>query len=393
VMTFGAACGPQMASTAGTATVSIADTPPVDAVCLSLKPPAGVLIEPRRWDPSERAAGVQIVTFSQATAHCGEVVRRYLLYVPRALKAPARAVVVLLHGLGASAESFRGFQTHASFEQLANEHGFLVVYANAAPSSASHPKAHNSGGWRAGASEAVIDDVAYLDAVVTDLKQRGHLASDGRAFLAGQSNGAGMVLKAARHRPGAYAAIAAFMPFAGVPPEPPSGDETLPPLLLAYSERDPGLPAGYANLLRDYAFRWATAMGAEGRTLADPSNALPDRVREGAAYEGSEPAMVATRDSRVTQAEAWAHAPAREPKLAVRVLRFDRAGHFWPSPTQDTADWALRRWGFRNQDLDASEACWSFFSAVNPRPCCRETASEGAASGSRVAPKTSTVIP
>jgi poly(3-hydroxybutyrate) depolymerase len=365
---LGAACGPHVASTAGPATVSVADTPSLDAVCLSLEPPAGVLIDPGRWDPTERAAGLQVVTFSQSTAHCGEVVRRYLLYAPRALKAPARAAVILLHGLGASAESFRDFQTHASFERLANEHGFLVVYANAAPSSASHPKAHNSGGWRAGASESVIDDVAYLDTVVTDLKQRGHLASDGRVFLAGQSNGGGMVLKAARHRPGAYAGIAAFMPFVGLPPEPPSGGEVLPPLLLAYSDRDPGLPAGYANLLRDYAYRWATAMSADGRTLADTSNALPDRTREGAAYEGSEPAMVATRDSRVTQADAWAHAPGREPELAVRVLRFDRAGHFWPYPEQDTADWALRRWGFRNQDLDASDACWSFFSAEKSSP-------------------------
>jgi len=335
--------------------------------CLSLNAPPGAVIAPALLGQEERNAGLQLVTFQQATSHCGDVARRYLLYVPRSVQSqPAHVAIIALHGLGSSAEHFRIFHTRGTFDQLADQHGFVLVYANAAPGSSSNDKIANSGAWRARPTPGTeIDDLAYLDTVVANLKGQGHLAKDGKVFLVGHSNGGGMILEAARHRPGTYAAIAAFMPFDGLLPASPSPGDDVPPLLLAYSDADPGLPKGYAEGLKRLGSAWASALKADPAPLGDAGQELPDRVQEGSDDQSTLPVIRATRNSRAHQIDRWVTQPAgAPPRLVLRVLHFDRAGHFWPHPQQDAAMWALSRWGFRNQDLDGAEACWAFF-AVN----------------------------
>lgn len=368
VGTFGChpAPPPRLSPPGLSATSAVGSARPPDAVgCLAIIPPEGVVIAPGRLEPDEKQAGLRVFTFDQATPHCGPIARRYLSYRPhRAGDSPARAAVILLHGLGASAENFRSFQTHAAFERLADEHGFAVIYANGAPSSASHPKLANSGSWRAHPDPGTeIDDFVYLDTVVAEMKGRGDLAKDGDVFLVGQSNGGGMVLEAARQRPGVYAGVAAFMPFAGWRPPAPAAHENLPPLLLAYSDDDPGLPRGYAASLRTFLDGWLHALGADESALVSSETALPDRIDEGADYSGGATVLLATRKSHVSRGEVWSTKSGPR-QVAAEVLHFDHAGHFWPYAVQDTAPWALSRWGFRNQDIDGADACWAFFARV-----------------------------
>ena len=127
---------------------------------------------------------------------------------------------------------------------------------------------------------------------------------------------------------------------------------------------DPGLPAGYHELLARLTTRWASAMGVpEGTIASSPKTALPDLVLEGDGYRGHSPAALSTRHSRASQVDM----PALDGAHQVRVLVMDHAGHFWPSPTPDTEAWIFDRWGFRNQDFDAADVIWAFLrSALGP---------------------------
>jgi poly(3-hydroxybutyrate) depolymerase len=208
-----------------------------------------------------------------------------------------------------------------------------------------------------------VDDVAYLDAVLDDLRGRGVVDGKNAIFLVGQSNGGGMVIEAARRHPGRYTGFAALMPFAGLSPRPPQPQDgvQMARVLFAYSATDPGLPAGYITKLHALADGWAAAVGIPAAVIAAPARTtLADRVDEGASYAGSLPNALATRHSQGEQLDLRSPgAPAGAP--AVRILSFDHAGHFWPHPTQDTAPFILEKWGLRNQDIDAADAVWSFF--------------------------------
>ena len=180
-----------------------------------------------------------------------------------------------------------------------------------------------------------------------------------------------MVVEAAQRHPDRYTGFAAFMPFVGLAPRPPASlaGARLSRVLFAYSVTDPGLPAGYVKTLRPLVNGWAAALGVPPDVIAAPARTtLPDRVDEGAAYLGTLPTALATRDSHCEQLDLRPVADAAR-TTALRVLVFDHAGHFWPSPDQDTASFVLDKWGFRNQDIDAADAVWSFFrDAAPPSP-------------------------
>lgn len=306
-------------------------------------------------------------TFEQQTKACGPLTRRYLAYVPKRL--PPRAgvpVVMALHGYGASAETFLDMQARNRFQALAERDGYVVVFANAAPGAATSAITPNSGAWRLGHAEDVdVDDVAYLDRVLDDLRGRDVVGGQNRVFLVGHSLGGGMILAAARRQPARYAGLAALMPFAGWTPRPPAAARgEPPPLLLMWSATDPGLPPRYSPVLRRLAGDWATAAGVAAPDLTAPRRAsLPDRVNEGASYPGAVPAALASRGSKGEQLDWIVREAGGGPagRVAVRAVIFDRAGHFLPTTVEQDDAWALAKWGFRNHDVDAADLAWTFF--------------------------------
>jgi len=308
------------------------------------------------------APGLGVHVFAQETARCGSVDRRYVSYVPRSLAAQTGAPVLLvLHGQGGSAEAMMTFQTRGTFNRLADEKGFVVVYGNGLPTSFNIAGLPNSGRWRSEYTDlgATVDEVDYLRRIVEDLTARGVIAGGNDVYLVGQSNGGGMVLSAARQRPDAYAGVAAFMPFAGFSPVAPPNlvGSRLRRVLFAYSLADPALPPSYpAEVLVPLARGWARALGVSDRDLEAPAEtAVDDVVKEGAGNEMDDDVVRATRDSSLRQLDH------RSTTGALRQLVFDHAGHFWPTRAYVDPAALLSEFGLRNQDIEGATEVWRFF--------------------------------
>lgn len=150
-----------------------------------------------------------------------------------------------------------------------------------------------------------------------------------------------------------------MMPYAGEQLKrlPDFAQSNLKRVLIAYAIDDPGMTEGYHETLAALPALWARAIGIPRDAIAAPRmTLLPDVVVEGDGYQGGNAVPLATRNSRVTQSDMVAPDGERR----VRILVLDHAGHFWPNPVQDTEDWALNRWGFRNQDFDAADMVWEY---------------------------------
>lgn len=320
-----------------------------------------------RFDPSSSSATLSdeltLHTFPQETKACGTLTRRYLSYVPRRLKANSSApVLIVLHGRGANAESSRTFLTRNRFEALADRDGFIVIYANAAPSAHSNPnpQVSNTGTWRQSVLvDGQVDDIDYLERVLDDLVERKITRGDNPVLLTGISNGGGMVLEAARRMRHGVQGVAAWMPFEGDSPSPVPDlrASDLKRVIYAYSVGDPGLSEGYYTISARQPAAWAAALGISQEVIAAPNTTpLADSIAEGAEYRGDHPVRLATRDSRATQFDMAESSGDRR----LRVLVLDHAGHLWPNPEQFSEDWVLDRFGFRNQDFDASDMVWEY---------------------------------
>jgi poly(3-hydroxybutyrate) depolymerase len=319
-------------------------------------------IEPSRSN-APLSKELTLHTFEQETKSCGSITRRYISYVPKRLPPHASVpVLFVLHGSGANAEAMRTFLARDRFDALAERDGSIVIYGNAAPGvhSNSDPRVKNSGAWRQGYNDdGQVDDVKYLGRVLEDLITRGVIDGENDVYLAGISNGGGMVLEVARRLADRIKGVAAFMPYDGHAPKPvPDLTRTnLKRVLFAYTLNDPGLMPKYHETLATLPARWAKAMGIPEAVIATPKQTdFQDLIAEGAEYQGTDAVALATRNSRVNQFDIVAPNGLGH----VRVLVMDHAGHLWPNPIQFTEKWAINQWGFRNQDFDAADAVWDF---------------------------------
>ena len=332
------------------------------AVCPADELPLGISPKPGDTWLDQEATHVRLSTFDQPTKDCGPVTRRYLSYVPKSLESGTNApVVIVLHGLGADAETMRTYITQGRFETLAERDGFVVVYGNAAPGTGTVPERPNGGGFRKDLSgQSQVDDFAYLQMIVDDLVSQATISGRNPVFLTGLSDGGGITHLAALHDPTRYHGIAAVMPYPGSPVAmPPSdGGFGLRRVLVAYSLTDPGMAAGYATQLVPLGPAWAAALGLSPEEQSAPSTtALPDLVKEGANYRGTAPNALLTQDSQAKELDYGNDPTAPQ----VRVLRFDHAGHLWPTANPSDRDQDIAEFGFRNQDIDMSDMVWEFF--------------------------------
>jgi polyhydroxybutyrate depolymerase len=252
--------------------------------------------------------------------------RTYRLHRPDELP-DAPALVVVVHGGGGS-----GRQAERSYgwDALADDEGFLVAYPDGLN------RTWNAGGGCCGQAAADdVDDVAFLEALVTELSDNAGVDPD-RVFITGMSNGAMMAYALAC----ASDVVAAIAPVAGTmladcpDPDPVS-------LLHIHGTADSLVPLDGSR--------------GEGPVHVDgpPITTVIDRWRS---VDDCTPATVTTVGP--VQHSFAGCAEGRE----VQLTTIDGAGHQWPG-----ADVARNESDPPSTALDATATIWRFFEA-NPRP-------------------------
>jgi polyhydroxybutyrate depolymerase len=144
--------------------------------------------------------------------------RDYLLTQPiTPASSSAGMIIILLHGTGGTA-AWANQET--GLPMFAQKHGFILVTPEGSPPFLDQPPRFlsNPPRWNDGSTSqgdrfhSDIDDVQFLDSVITDVSERTR-ASARRVFILGFSNGAGMAFRYAAER---AERVAGIVPIAGL---------------------------------------------------------------------------------------------------------------------------------------------------------------------------------
>lgn len=261
--------------------------------------------------------------------------RNFVLYVPDSIGETTQNVplILVLHGGGGSARQIMR-STNASFNQLADEHGFVVAYPDAI-----------DGIWDFG--EGAVsqqlnvrrDDMKYFDAVVQVITSR--LPVDpNRIFATGISRGGQASYALACKRPGQFRAVA---PVAMPLPDFLQDDcKTVSNtgIFVLNGTKDPIVPytGGPITLGRK----------DRGRVLSTSDTMAIFARGNGCSSNPRETLMGAV------QRFDW-----RECHDATVLAKINDGGHTWPSARGSLPK---RLVGETNRDIEASTEIWQFFS-------------------------------
>jgi polyhydroxybutyrate depolymerase len=136
----------------------------------------------------------------------GALERNALVYVPTSARSSQPSnkplpLVIMLHGMGGSASAA---MNETSWSAKAEVHGFIVVYPEAtrpdetkAPDMRGNARAWNDGSGRFHAGERQIDDLGFIDALISSfLDSTSEIKVDPRRiYVTGFSNGASMTFR------------------------------------------------------------------------------------------------------------------------------------------------------------------------------------------------------
>jgi polyhydroxybutyrate depolymerase len=292
------------------------------------------------------SAGPALVPVA-ATLERPEGLRHYLVATKPVAQPGKRALVVVLHGGGASARQVMGLAYPPSplsvFLEIAVREDIVVIAPDA-----------GKGDWSdcfvSSARAAAKDDVAFIGALI-DHAVTAHGADPERVYVIGVSRGGWMtyrLLAEIPHKLSAFATVLAGMP--------PPGHDRLPaaplPALFFGCTADPLIP--YRGGKHWYLPSWMPVVrGIEEtagfwRELAG----LPDKPQI-AAIPQRDPGG-GTRATRMV----WGDRPDQ---MQVALYRIDGAGHAEPSRLKRYPGLFDYLPGRQNGDLEVAEAAWDFF--------------------------------
>lgn len=289
-----------------------------------------------------------------ATLECPEGTRRYLLAAPASQACGKRALVIALHGAGASAEQVLGKAFPPSplslFLEIAAREQFVVAAPDA-----------GKGGWNdcfaSAARVARKDDVAFIDALIDRLVAE-HDADPERVYLIGVSRGGHMAYRVAAeipHRLAAFSTVLANMPAPGCARMP---EQALPALFFG-ATADPLIPYHGGKFFYVLGFLDPVSSMDDSVKVWRELAGLPDRpdvTRLGQRAGGNR--TLATRFM-------WGQATDR---LQVGLYRIDHGGHVEPSRRRRYAAVIQMLVGRQNADVEVAEAAWEFFRDKQRRP-------------------------
>lgn len=273
--------------------------------------------------------------------------RDYLIATPGKPATGKRALVVVLHGAGASPEQVLGMAFPPSPLSLWLEIAAREDLVVAAPGA-------GKGGWSdCFASDARVarkDDVAFIAALI-DLAIAGHEVDPGRVYVIGVSRGGHMAYRVAveiPHKLAAFSAVLASMPPPGrarMPPRP------LPALVFGCTA-DPLMPYHGGKFFYTLGF-------------ADPVGSIEDGVKAWRELAGlpdvPEVVRIAKRkDSDTTTATRFMWGEAKD-GLQVGLYKIEGGGHVEPSRLKRYPAFIQALVGRQNADVEVAEAAWEFF--------------------------------
>ena len=262
--------------------------------------------------------------------------REYLLYVPPSYNPATRTPLVISLHAGAT---WPAQQMHLShWNQLADEHGFIVVYPSGTPELFDVVRT-----WHTFARGAPLDrDVRFIADLIDTLRSAYNI-DPARIYANGMSNGGGMAFVLSCTLSDRVAAVGLVAPAQSLPPDWCPATHPVP-MIVFHGTADPLVP---------YA----------GGPLGDPFNpvkpvfpAVRDVVARWAQRNrcGAEPVESAVAPN-VTRTE-YSHGADGAP---VVLYTIQGGGHTWPGGKPLPA-WRV---GPNSHSIDATRVMWAFFRA------------------------------
>lgn len=273
----------------------------------------------------------------------GEHEREYLAYIPaRRPKTPS--LLFVLHGAGGTARLAQRLSGH-SFEELADQHGFIVVYPQGYGRHWNDCRAVGTFAAR----EENVDDVGFFKGIVEHFADTENVDLQ-NIFAAGYSNGGHMAFRLALEAPFALAGIAVVA--ANLPADNnlscQDQQQALPVLIMnGTADRVNPFNGGEVSLL---------GLGSRGRVLSTHETARMFVRRNGLPQAGITEQVEDTR-VLVTQWRA-------EGKPPVLLYAVQGGGHTLPQ-SRFKFPFIL---GSTHTDFNGPQAIWSFFESQRSQP-------------------------
>jgi len=280
------------------------------------------------------------VTDERRTLDSDGTERWYLLTTPESGVDQPLPLLLDFHGLSEGAE------VHArmtSFDALAKERKFVVVYPNGTGALAS---------WQVDAANN--PDLAFVDRLLDTLE--GELCIDtSRVYASGLSNGAMFSSTLACQRSDRIAAIA---PVAGIQYQAGCQTDRPVPIIAFHGTKDPILL--FNGGLGELGGLFSGAFSASDVVLPEPDldgEGYPAAVREWATHNGCEPRPSDTRPVTGVMLRTY-DCPFDGP---VEFYVVEGGGHAWPGSEFSRSIEKII--GMTNMELHASELIWDFLSS------------------------------
>jgi polyhydroxybutyrate depolymerase len=266
---------------------------------------------------------------SSGTIFSGGLRRSYLLHVPKSYQ-PAKTtpLVISIHGYA----EWPGHQAQISrWTQLADEHGFLVVF----PAGTKWPMRWRTRGEPGSEMDPMID-VCFISDLIDILQER-YSIDPRRIYANGLSNGGGMSFALACKLSERIAAIGSVSG-AYLTPWSDSSASRPVPLIAFHGTHDPVVPY----------------QGGPSRSFNLPFPVVPDWIAEYAYRNGCEGAPIELLNAGAVRGIRYR---GSSPEAEVIFYTIEGGGHTWPG-SRPMPEWLVGR---TDRDADATRMMWKFF--------------------------------
>lgn len=293
---------------------------------------------------------VLALVMTTMSAHAGEsyktikvenIQREFLERIPEKCKSTACALVFVFHGGGGNPEQI---ETHSGFTKLAEKVGFAVVYPNGL-----------SKQWNDGRDfdKRNSDDLAFVDAMIADLRQRYKIELK-KIFATGMSSGGFMSFLLGCERSQVFAAVA-----------PVSASLSIGKL----DHCAPAVPVSFFNIVgkSDTAVpyeggRIKVLLGIKNRGSVLSSD---ESIKILLKADGCNDKAVVTKYDRIskdeTSVEDASYTEGCRNKTEIRRISVVGGGHAWPGHIPEHRRFLPSV--VTSEELDATDEIWKFFVA------------------------------